>query len=355
VTVAGSLHVLTPGLLGPMPPEAATRIRDDLAGRPRLASLERLLARADRLSAPAGSLPALLAAFGVKPESDQDLPSAPFCRLADAPSEQSEGYWLHADPVHLRADRDRVRLFDSSALDVTAAEAEELVGLFNSHFGASALRLIAPRPSRWYLHLRTPPRLRTTPLDEVAGQWVEPFLPRGDDAVRWSALLNEAQMLLHGADVNRRREAERRPTVNAIWLWGGGVLPPAPAAPPFASVHGSAPIARGLARWAGSALGDDADGLPSLSSEEGIRDRLVHWDLPQKMLRAGDMPPWLEAASTLDTWLEALRPAISRGRLGALILDPCCGTAYRNDRRTDRRFWRRRSALQSCLCRGAIV
>ena len=50
----------------------------------------------------------------------------------------------HADPVHLRPDRDRLILFDSRNLGITHEEAGALVGLFNGHFAADGMRLQAP-------------------------------------------------------------------------------------------------------------------------------------------------------------------------------------------------------------------
>lgn len=345
--MSGGLHLLTPGLLGPLPATGQDMIVQELARRP--VHLERLLARADRVAGADGPMQALFAAFAVAAPADRDLPSAPFCRLADAPDEDDGGYWLHADPVHLRPDRDRVRLFDPQSLDINATEAAELIALLNGHFGPDGLRWIAPHPHRWYLHLDKAPALRTTPITQVVGQVVEPFLPTGDDARRWGALLNEVQMLLHGAAVNQRREHARRPMINGLWLWGGGSLSSRPTAPPFSAIHAAAPLAIGLGRWSGAPVErpSAAQGLPPRIAEALIGTRLIHWEAPERARLAEDLGAWGDALRALDAWLgEHALPALGRrGQVTSVILDPGLGTRYRLNRPAARRFWRPRKPL----------
>ncbi|AGA89902.1 hypothetical protein Thimo_1098 [Thioflavicoccus mobilis 8321] len=349
--MAGQLRLLIPGLLGPVPSEWFAGLEVELARRPAAARLARLLARADPIPGLAdGPAPALLAAFGVAVAPDLDLPSAPFCRLADDPDAPIGGYWLHADPVHLHPDRDQLRLFDARSLDLSAAEASELAALFNDHFDAVGVRLSVPAPTRWYLRLGAAPGLRTTPLETVVRRPVAPFLPRGEGADHWAVLLNEAQMLFHGAEVNRRREAAGRPSVNAIWPWGGGALPVSAQTPPYDWVHAAAPLAVGLARWAGIPIADGP--LPVLAGVGTLGDRLVYWDAPLQGLRDDDPAAWVAAVDRFEAWLADLPGAIGRGRLAALVLDPCLGRGYRVDRRTQRRLWRRAPPLLARLVRS---
>lgn len=333
-------RLLAPGLLGPVPQDLG--LRDP----PQAIHLERLLARADQLAGKAGGgLAVLFEAFGVAVPPGADLPSAPFCRLAEDPKADISGYWLHADPVHLRADRDRVRLFDQRFFDLAQAESDELVAAFNAHFSGPGLELLGPHPRRWLLHLKTAPALRTTPLGDAVGRSIEPLLPQGRDARRWIALLNEAQMLLHESPVNRRREAEGQPTINGIWIWGGGVLPgPGALRAPF-RVCARAPLAQGLAHWAGLPLVEPADGLPPLVAPALGGERLIFWDEAERALQTADLEAWRTALMRLDTWLEPLSTTLRQGELTYLELDPGLGVRYRITRQADRRFWRRRSAL----------
>ena len=85
---------------------------------------------------------------------------------------------------------------------------------------------------------------------ELAGQQLDANLPRGPQAARWHALLNEIQMALHDHPVNLEREQKGEPAVNSVWFWGAGRLPGA-ARGPWHSVNVGDPFATGLAKLAG--------------------------------------------------------------------------------------------------------
>jgi hypothetical protein len=139
------LDLLVPDLLSP-----------DSAS-PRLRSLEKWLARADIERDAAGGLAWLARAFGMR-----ELPVAAIERSADP----APGAWMRADPVHLRIQGDAVHLYDSSALQVTQAEAHELIEALQSHFASDGLEFTAPSPDRWYVRMPAGEAPRTTPRGE---------------------------------------------------------------------------------------------------------------------------------------------------------------------------------------------
>lgn len=337
---AGGIDLLIPGLFGPVPV-----VDRDL---PRLPALERALARADvSASGTSDPIEALLARFGLGAPADGDLPSAPLARLGDAPDADPEGFWLHADPVHLRADRDQLLLFDSRHLAVTQAEADALVGLFNAHFADAGLRMEAPVPSRWYLHADTPPAILTRPLHLAVGRNIVQFVPAGRDARRWAQVLNEAQMLFHGAEVNQRREAEGRPAINGVWTWGGGRLPALPRRGGYAGVYADHSLARGLARVAGVAWHPLAD-MQAVQPPASGSLIVLFDDLWGAVLDA-DPAAWITALERLEQpiagWLATLRV----GRIASLSVDPCTGRRFTLNRSGLRRFWRRTVTMASWL------
>ena len=86
----------------------AADARGTLAGLPGLA---RIVSRARTASLPDMDLEsALLDSFGV--QRQRDWPVAPFSWLGEG-GEAGARYWLRADPVHLRAERDAVLLVDA--------------------------------------------------------------------------------------------------------------------------------------------------------------------------------------------------------------------------------------------------
>lgn len=463
------LHLLVPGLLGPVP-----GLPGDLPPTP---VLSRLLGRADRLAwiarpteagrglrankpmavdrlprpdQPTGGgnvnpCRTLLHLFGFAPDPERDCPSAPYCRLADQPpnpalddrppNQAQDGlqrnqtpdghpanqapanpvpgsgpgpYVLHADPVHLRPDRDRLVLFAGPDFVPDRVEADALVALFNQHLGTEGLRLEAPTPARWYLLSERPHDLVTQPLAAVLGRPIAGQLPRGPEARHWARLLNEIQMLFHHSEVNQRREAAGLPTISGLWLWGGGqLLPPSslasgpsslvggtisPAADSssqtssapnqvgssypragYAQVYSTDPLALGLAR----ASGIPTAPLPkvpskvfaapgsSIPNRTGTGAVLIHWPGLWEAVVQGDGPSWVTSLSALEQWLSGLsmsnggpdrvnaaadagfiRRAIPSRRLD-LDLYPANGECFRYRPHHRYRFWRHPIALGS--------
>jgi hypothetical protein len=335
------IDLLIPGLFGPVPVPPA-----DLPATP---VLGRLLGRADRGGVSAsGPVQTLLERFGVAPDPSRDPPSAPFCLLADLPAAETAGYVLHADPVHLRPDRDRLLLFDASHLAISGKESDALIGLFNRHFGEDGLRLEPGASGRWYLHVGQRPLLRTTSLNDAIGRDIRSLMPAGPDARSWARRLNEAQMLFHHAEINRVREQEGRPTINGLWVWGGGSLTDFQPQSDYARVFGEDALASGLA----AALTAPVQPLPEdageLSKSRGEGAVLAYLDALWRPVLDADGPSWIDALERLETWLT---PLVEGGRLAGARwhIYPCDGECYRISRQGLRRFWRRPFDLGSRL------
>jgi len=178
--------------------------------------LARLLARADWQTTQHSTTTALLAAFDYAP----DCGLAPLMALADLDA-APEDAWLRADPVHLRADAKLVMLMAPAPGDPAEEEAGELL---------DALRAALPEfdwrrgrhAGRWYARA---PAVDATPRVGPAwlhGRSLTPFFPQDAAHRSWRRLMSEAQMAMHGAALNARREARGASTLNALWLWGGG-------------------------------------------------------------------------------------------------------------------------------------
>jgi hypothetical protein len=305
--MTATLELIIPGLLGPVPP---------LQRLPLTPTLDLLLAlgRFAQDDAEVDLASALLQRFGADA-------SAPYALAADDPSWDKRGWWLHADPVHLRPDRDLLRLFDARHLGISRAEADALTAALNAHFRDDGLQVYAPVADRWYLRCAAPPVLTTTPLARVNGQHIDGYLPVGADAGTWASRMTEAQMLLFQQAANHNREAAGRPAVNGLWCWGGGRWAP-PALAPAVAV-GSAPLLRGLAQAAGIGAESSAE-LPALLAAADGRVLVVHEALDEA-LQDQDPTGWAGAAEQLDAWLAPLPAALRDGRVQEVRLYPCDG------------------------------
>lgn len=316
-------------------------------------ALQRLLRRANRQPLAATNFEAtVLQLFQVPCPPDQDLPVAALTRLADGGTPDRK-WWLRADPVHLRADLNDVVLFDGRMLDISAAEADDLVAEFNAHTasGGEVMRLESLSPQRWYLQADSDPGLRTTPLAEVIGHDINAHLPSGNNRKRWNALLTEIQMLFHASEVNAEREwDDQHMSINGIWLWGGGVLPEQ-IHPPAATLFGRDPLTRGLA----IASGRDIHPQP-VSADAWLIDpnsgatSLVVLDTIRFYIINDDPFRWSDRLRELEqTWFAPCVQMLKNGLLDELTIHPCAGTTYTITRGELRRFWRRAVPLQRYL------
>jgi hypothetical protein len=304
-----NLHLVIPDLLWTPDPGQP-------AARP--GALELLLARGRRAERPASNLEQwLLERFGVG--GAEDRPAAPYSLAADD-AEPGEAWWLRADPVHVEVDRDTLWIADATVFDLSRDEAAQLVTRLNAHF-APELEFRAIRPDRWYARSLSRPAIATTPIAEARGRPVDQYLPRGPEATRWHAVLNEAQMLLHEHPVNEAREARGAATINSVWLWGAGRLV-APARTPYACVWADDPLARGLARAAQARhepLPRSARALLEPAGRTGVTAVIL--DALRAPAAYGDADAWRDALGTLERdWFDPLLDALRGGRIGMITL-----------------------------------
>lgn len=308
-----------------------------------LPALQTLLARGTRLPGPAGGVEAALCeALGISRQ--QDWPLAPITLAMDGGA-AGDAYWLRADPVHLRVMRDRVVLADADALSLSRQEADALAAAVGQHFGAE-LSPLPLHPRRWYLRYPQPPRLATTPLSVAVGRDIDPLLPRGDDAMRFRAELNELQMLLHAHPVNQAREARGELPVNSLWLWGGGRLPVTCATP--VPLYAENAEAQALGAFCNARL----QALPAqLDARLLGTDGVILLNALTLAGQVGDAYGWREALRELEQdWFVPLRRMLRTiGPQGLQLMDPVSGKALHLHPRDAWKVWRRPRRLISML------
>jgi hypothetical protein len=188
--------------------------------------------------------------FGVMPQQ-----SAPFSALGDGLN-AAQGYWLHADPVHLALMRDFFVLHGTPH-DLTPEHAQQMVATLNQHFSGDGMQWYAPHPERWYLRLNNPLEIITISKDAATGTKISKDM----NSAPFAAMLNEIQMLLHQHATNIEREEAGLLPVNSVWLWGGGIHA-ASSMQPYAVVMADDLLAKGLAGERCQAVPDSAEHLP---------------------------------------------------------------------------------------------
>lgn len=294
-------HVVVPDLF--LPPEVARHVCADM----RLPALEKILARSKARPLPLRSLEEwLCSAFGVPGTA-----VAPVTLLADGLNAET-AYWLRADPVHLRLNRDQMIL--QTNVTPSLEEAQQLCAYLNGHFAEPGMRFIAPHPQRWYLRLDDDPGLLTHSVYQVEGRNSRSYMPHGANAVQWHGVLNEVQMALYGHPLYRIQESRGALPINSIWLWGGGhaVTPTCS----FAQLSGDSALAQAFAL---------AANIPCLrAGDEQVEGgcALHVWDGLGTALRRGDFHAWRVSLSRFEQ--ECLRPllgGLESGEIERIILD----------------------------------
>lgn len=342
------ITLFIPALLWPEP---------DAAPNTACPALERLMARSQLRRAPPQTMEDTLCALLGYP----DRPPQGALRLrgesaAPDTSEITGHRWLCADPAHLRFDDERLILADSSQLDITAAEAAELVAALNAetpeigHFSAAS-------KDRWYL--RAGPELPTGSLDapslsSVAGRHIGALLPDVLADRDWRRHLNTLQTVLHAHPINRQRAAEGRMTINSLWLWGDQ----AADAPDndglgrslWSALWSTDPLARGLALADGIGINAHTETAAPLLAAAPQRSRslVVLSDLLTPT-HYDDAERWQTTLAALDQhWFAPLEAGLKSGRVTRLeiVSTTAYGTLCWTSRRLDLWcFWKKAQPL----------
>lgn len=327
---------------------------DDICRGLALAGLQRFLARSRHLSFEAIDTTAWLCqAFEV--EKQLDWPVAPLTLAIDG-GEPGDAYWLRADPVHLQARRDQLRLAESGMLGISQQEADELAATLNRHFADDGMTFLAARPGRWYLRLARRPEIITCAPGMAAGSNIDTFLPAGKDALRWHGITNEIQMLLHEHPVNEAREARNELTINSIWLWGGGAKTAVPGRH-FSVVWSDNVLAAALAAGAdihAAALpGHGTAWLDTARKDAACGDahHLIVLEQLDAAAKYGNAGLWRENLVALEhDWIAPLLPALRQRRISRIAL---VATGARRCERFEAgpldllRFWRKPASLSA--------
>lgn len=250
---------------------------------------------------------------------------AALTRQADV-GDASGSTWLRADPSHLMADINGVRLLaHGPALQLEPGEADALVDALQPLFREHGWRLDAPESARWYVRLPTQTQLPVFPAPaDVLGDDVFDHIPQGPDGRIWRALASDVQVLLHNHPLNASRARRGQAAVNALWFWGGGMLPGVPLHTAYGRICSDDDTLQGLA-----AAVDAAAPLPArfalADGQDVVFDLVMARDL--RMLE--------------QDWLQPALDAIRTGQLDRLLLDNASGAGIVLRKAHGLRFWRR--------------
>jgi hypothetical protein len=289
----------------------------------------------------------LCSLFGLRVSNRLNLPLGALRRYGLTAAESSTDYWLCADPVHMSPDRAQVVILDSSRLKLEEQESIELARIFNDYFHSQKIHLGADTAAQWHLRMEVPQPLTIESLRQVRGDGFNVHLPSGESAQFWKSLLNETQMLLHGAEPNRARESRGALPVNSLWFYGAGLLPHFEARP-WDRVWAQDALADGLALLAGVEVRSVPDKLGSFLAYDPQGTQLICLDFLAENSSYDELTMWQQELQRLENdWFAPLTEALRQGTIAQCVLWDCCGQAFIL-RGSDRwKFWRKRRPLPS--------
>ncbi len=318
-----SIHLLVPSLLDPW---SDFDLQQPL---PEFPVLERLLAKAERQSAPSDYPRTLFALLDMPFEAQGGLPTANLCWQADT-QQPPPANLLHADPVYLKPDMDNVQLFRSANLD--REQAQLFAAAFNEFYKDYGYCLYPLAADRWYISAPEPFVTPEVSLDQVSGRNLRPFVTTGRQSREWNGLFTEIQMLFYDLPVNQARQKAADYPVSGVWLSGGGELPVV-GQHRIETVQGDDPLLRGLALHAGLSQTDE------LASPDA--DHLVVMQDCHTAWLAMDFPAWLDAVQQVEALLEGGVKSDKK-----VILYPCNGRSWHWRAKNKYYLWRRRRGLR---------
>jgi len=340
------LTLYVPGLEGP----AVELTDNDMPDAP---ALRQLLSRARRRQLSEQDYYRQLAGLlGLETSADKDVPVAAVTRLIDG-EDHPGGLWMRADPVHLSADRDRLLLIDAAVFTLSQHDALAVATEAKQVLDLEGWRMEVPFPDRWYIQLEADPEITTSDPYRAGGRDVDTHLPSGPGGTRLHRLLNEIQMQLFDADINREREARGELPVNSLWFWGVGELPDV-LPRQWSAVYSDDPFARGLAMLSMTPShpvpGSAAKLLDGAAPEADI---LVTLEDCRLAARYADLPRWHDAVAALEQhWFAPLLEALREDVVQSLTV-VTSGREFRLRHSDLKKFWRRQRPLPQLLEAGA--
>ncbi len=335
-----SLTIFMPGLLGP---DMAIH-PDDL---PDLPALNWILTKGGHQSQTTVSASySLCELFGISVAADNDFPVAAISRLTDD-NQYPDGFWLRADPVHVQADRDGLILIDNNQFTISQHDALVLSADIHSLLDAHDLALEVPVPTRWYLRIKEDLKIKTTPIDAVTGQTVLPFMPDGDDRLNLRQLMNDIQMTLHNAELNKQRVQEHKLPINSLWFWGYGALPKR-VERQWSFVCSDEILAKSLSMIAVTPFTALPDNYLALDKKDVSYKGLIVINACQKYSYYHDLEGWLEALLFYEAnWFQPLITALKRNELDQLHIKTDMNY-IRLDQSSRYKFWKKKQNIHAC-------
>jgi hypothetical protein len=247
--------------------------------------------------------------------------------------ERSASWIAAADPIHLETRLHSLRVRSLRPDELPISDLRLLFDNLQATLGGDSGLAFARLGQFGYLRGSSP--IDTAPMSASVLHGLPPddFIPSGDSAVGHHQLLGEVQMVLHDHDVNMKRAETALPSINSLWIWGGGIAPE-PVKRTLPLLFANDPLFRGY--W-NSCMGVVEDWPVDIESALSASSSAFVAVMPE-------FAPDVSAPALTDC-LGQLRRSLVRGRVGSLSLLFRDGLSVDISRWDALRFWRGISSL----------
>ncbi len=269
----------------------------------------------------------VLAAIGLTPPAEGLAALRLWGQTGDRPT-----VWIAAaDPVHLEARLDHLRLYALSGAQSLRSDLRAIFDFLQTSLGDDTSFAFARVGKHGYLRGDEAMVTAAMPAAAIDGQQPDDFMPSGEAAAGYHRLTSELQLCLHEHEVNLRREDEGLLPINSVWFWGGGMAPEQKVQL-LPLLFGEEPLLQGfwqsctavIAPWPGNF---------AACLDIAVKDLVVV------------TPAEPEDGDSLATYLDELRSLLKSGRIDRLVLLFRDGLTAEAGRFDAFRFWRRMSPL----------
>ena len=260
--------------------------------------------------------------------SSAGFASAPASALGSGIAQPGE-YWMQLEPVHFAAGLDRLTFLPlTDAAGILAAERASLEPLLAEHLRSCGMDLHVLADGSWAVRCERELQVETSSPDAASAHELDLVMPRGPDAGELRRVMTELQMLLHDHPVNDARARRGLPAINAVWVWGSGLVTHKQAAQPLPSASGDAVYLRGVYA---------SHDTPVNAAPSSCEALLAATSTAKRALAA---IPFTDLPALESQWITPLVDALAARRLARLelILD---SWRVQVDRAALRRFWRK--------------
>ncbi len=272
-----------------------------------------------------------------------DFPSAALTLLAND-LHDSATFYMHAEPVSLRADMNQAVLTTSADFNISDTESTALCEVLNQHFNQDGVTFFLLNKNQWFVSSKDEITINTTPLLDAAGRNINFILPDGKDAVRWKQILNEAQMLMHSHEINAVRDDAGIMSINSLWFHGSGDLPERDVGN-VTSLCSNLDMIKGLANHLQCNYleipGSANEYMNYLLSHKKNAVNILHFSELEHLVNYTNVNPWLSQLSNiLDSWIYPLIAFGNKNNI-KIMLYPCNENKYQFSKYDNLKFWRK--------------